>query len=1099
MRFLRVRFAERHADAVPAWAARLVTLGALWTLLSVPPWRPRWTHWIDDLFSIVGVPVGSSLFLICLLLLLAGALRRRMRVARLFVLVIEWLTFTLATLSLVLIATVPSVRDGLAVVDLVSVILTEIGAALVLVFFHNAKRAFPARTRPGSLRTAVAVLIGGLAASVLVTFGLTMLAPRHLDRVGQRFGWSVRAVLGLRLHLTHLNHEHLGHRWIAFLGGLLGALAVLGATAFYLRAAHRAEVMSAADELRLRRLVDLDGDLDSLSYFATRRDKSVVFSADGRSAVAFRVVGSVCLASGDPLGPVAAWPEAIRVWLDLAHANAWRPAVIAAGDQSARAYIDAGLRGRLMGDEAIIDVDTFNLELRQMRPVKRALARVLQSGATITVQRHDELSPEELSEFEKLADVWRTEGEAERGFSMALNRFGDRADGRCVIVVVRNKNGEPEAFQSFVPWGRRGLSLDLMRRSPTATNGVNEAIVSTLVARAGDFGVRRISLNFAMFRAVFADADKVGAGLLTKLTDRVLSIGDRYWQLESLYRSNAKYLPTWSPRYLCFESSADLPLVAAAAGSAEGFLPGRPPKITRGGEDLEPDADGNLKPFADLVLEQDRELLAPVVPIQRLTDQERVRRAKIGELAEAGMAAYPVSVPRTNSIAEARALPPGTEVSLTGRVRAMRDLGGVAFAVLEERDCRIQALLSADAVPRDQLRLWQHTVDLGDHVSVTGRIGRSRRGELSVLVTSWAMASKCLRPLPESLTDPETRMRQRYLDLIVNRDSMALLDARWRAVAELRQAFFRRGFVEVETPMLQTIHGGANARPFRTHINAYDEDLYLRIAPELFLKQLCVGGMSRIFELNRNFRNEGADATHNPEFTSVEAYAAYEDYESMRVLTRELILDVAVAIHGEPVAVRPGPDGNPERIRLDHEWEVLTVHEAVSRATGVELTTETSRDTLREVAEAHHVHFAEQATDGEIVAAMYDDLIEKQTVLPTFYTDFPVETSPLTRVHRSNPKLSERWDLVAFGAEIGTAYSELIDPIDQRGRLTAQSLKAAAGDAEAMEVDEGFLAALEYAMPPTGGLGVGVDRLVMMLVGANIRATLAFPFVKPGS
>jgi lysyl-tRNA synthetase class 2 len=302
-----------------------------------------------------------------------------------------------------------------------------------------------------------------------------------------------------------------------------------------------------------------------------------------------------------------------------------------------------------------------------------------------------------------------------------------------------------------------------------------------------------------------------------------------------------------------------------------------------------------------------------------------------------------------------------------------------------------------------------------------------------------------------------------------------------------------REFIEVETPILQRVHGGANARPFTTHINAYDVDLYLRIAPELFLKRLAIGGVGKVFELGRNFRNEGADATHNPEFTSLEAYQAYGDYTSMRVLTRDHIIEAAIAVHGEPISRRA--DGTV--VRLDGEWPVHTVHGAVSRAVGQEVTPDTPLETLQAICEEKGVHWTPTMTHGAIVTELYDAFVEGQTVEPTFYTDFPLETSPLTRTHRRDPRLAERWDLVAFGAELGTAYSELIDPVDQRERLTQQSLLAAAGDPEAMEVDEEFLSALEFAMPPTGGLGIGVDRVYMMLIGASIRETLAFPFVRP--
>jgi lysyl-tRNA synthetase class 2 len=274
-------------------------------------------------------------------------------------------------------------------------------------------------------------------------------------------------------------------------------------------------------------------------------------------------------------------------------------------------------------------------------------------------------------------------------------------------------------------------------------------------------------------------------------------------------------------------------------------------------------------------------------------------------------------------------------------------------------------------------------------------------------------------------------------------------------------------------------------------------DLYLRIAPELYLKRLCVGGMRRIFELNRNFRNEGADASHNPEFTSLEAYEAYGDYTTMRELTREVILAMAVAVNGRAVAVRPSAGGGFEEVDLTRPWPVLTVHEAVSGAAGVSLTPGASRSEVAAVCARHGVRCDPDASAGQLVMALYEALVEKQTVYPTFYCDFPVEVSPLARKHRTDPRLTEQWDLVAFGTELGTANTELTDPIDQRDRLTRQSIQAAAGDLDAMQLDEPFLSALGYAMPPTGGLGLGVDRLVMILAGANIRATLAFPFVRP--
>jgi lysyl-tRNA synthetase class 2 len=596
---------------------------------------------------------------------------------------------------------------------------------------------------------------------------------------------------------------------------------------------------------------------------------------------------------------------------------------------------------------------------------------------------------------------------------------------------------------------------------------------------------------------------------LVRIAGRALVYASRFWQLESLYRSNARYLPRWEPRYLCYDSSLTLTRVAIAAGMAEGFLPTpfAPKDVAVGGSVRF--AGRSDVPFLEAVRAQEADLLNRVPAARRLSEQERVRRDKIALLEAGGQEAYPVSVPRTHSIAELRAAyladaqpeARGCEtVSVTGRVHSVRDFGGLVFVVLKEDSVVVQAVLSRDVVGAAAQRLFRRAVDVGDHVAVTGAVGYSKHGELSVFATAWTMASKSLRPMPDlrnGIADPETRVRQRHLYLIANPEAIEMITRRSVAVRALRESFVGKGFLEVETPMLQAVHGGANARPFKTHINAYNTDLSLRIAPELFLKRLSVGGMGKVFELNRNFRNEGADATHNPEFTSVEAYQAHADYNDMRVLARELILSMAIAVYGAPIARRVDDVGVETVVDLSGDWPVITVHDAVSAAVGELVTPDTSIKDLLGICAAHDVSVQSDATAGEIVVELYEELVEKHTVAPTFFTDFPLETSPLTRVHRKDPRLAERWDLVAFGAELGTAYSELIDPIDQRDRLVRQSLKAANGDSEAMQVDETFLSALEYAMPPTGGLGLGVDRLVMMLTGANIRQTLAFPFVKP--
>jgi lysyl-tRNA synthetase class 2 len=327
----------------------------------------------------------------------------------------------------------------------------------------------------------------------------------------------------------------------------------------------------------------------------------------------------------------------------------------------------------------------------------------------------------------------------------------------------------------------------------------------------------------------------------------------------------------------------------------------------------------------------------------------------------------------------------------------------------------------------------------------------------------------------------------------MNPAARQMAELRAAATRAVREELHARGFLEVETPVLHTLHGGANARPFRTHINAYDLQLYLRIALELHLKRLLVGGIEKVYEIGRIFRNEGADSTHNPDFTMLEAYEAYGDYDTIGALTRDLILAAARAALGGTVLRRP--DGS--EVDIGGPWRSQPVLEAVSEALGEKVSTETAETELRALAARAAVELAPGWGAGKIVLELYEHLVEARTVAPTFYRDFPVEVSPLVRKHREDPLLAERWDLVAFGTEIGTGYSELNDPADQRARLTAQSLEAAGGDPEAMELDEDFLRALEYGMPPAGGMGMGIDRLLIMLTGAGIRETILFPLVRP--
>jgi lysyl-tRNA synthetase class 2 len=471
----------------------------------------------------------------------------------------------------------------------------------------------------------------------------------------------------------------------------------------------------------------------------------------------------------------------------------------------------------------------------------------------------------------------------------------------------------------------------------------------------------------------------------------------------------------------------------------------------------------------------------------------------------AGGEPYPVSVPITATIPEVRAayahLTAGEEtdreVGIAGRVVHLRNTGKLCFAALQAgHGERLQVMVSLAQVGPASLAAFKADVDLGDHLFVHGRVISSRRGELSVLADEWRMAAKALRPLPVLHSDlsEEARVRNRSADLIVRPQARSIADTRIAVVRSLRRSLESRGFDEIETPMLQAVHGGAAARPFRTHMNAFDMDLYLRIAPELFLKRAVVGGFERVFEINRNFRNEGADSSHSPEFAMLEAYEAYGDYVTMATLTREIVQEAARSATGSTlVHLADGTDYD-----LGGEWTFITLLGSLSEALGQEIAPTTPVRELDEVSQ--RVGLGKTVADvgrGKLIEELWEDRVARHLVAPTFVMDFPVETSPLTRQHRLVPALVEKWDLYVRGFELATAYSELVDPVIQRERLMAQSRLAAAGDEEAMALDEEFLAAIEFGMPPSGGMGMGLDRLLMAITGLGIRETILFPLVKP--
>ncbi|MEB4613706.1 bifunctional lysylphosphatidylglycerol synthetase/lysine--tRNA ligase LysX [Leucobacter sp. M11] len=1067
-------------SGVPLWSGRVLQVVSL-TMLVIAFTNvalPDGVYWAASYFAVFGLSPEPFVFNAVLLFIVGSAAKRRLRGAMLFLVLFEIPTVLMPLVNLISLGQGGRafIADGGAV-DLVSAVI----AAAFIGLLVASRYEFSARVEPVSYVRAMVVFAGGVGIAVLVGGLLPQSSDGQSLPAADRWLWSLHAATGFYPSDWLLDGST---------GGLsagaevvvtsLSAAALLVSLWLILRSARQRRFLSEAEELGVRRVLRNNQTDDSLAYFATRRDKSVVFSPERSAAVSYRVVNGVALASGDPLGPEHAWDAAIGEWLTISQRYGWRPAVLAATERGADHYARHGMRGMALGEEAIIPTGGAQaVSLLQSPQMEASRRRATRAGYTVDIARQHEVSRETLARIEGLAASWRG-AESERGFSMALSRVGDQSDSDALIVTARDAAGAIQAVLIFVPWNQDGLSLDLMRRSPKAVNGVNEFMVSSLIAASNGLGVRRISLNFAVFRDTIVRGARVGAGPVLRMKRRLLLALSKFWQLESLRRANEKYDPIWRTRFVMWSRHTSASAVMLAVARAEGFAGPLNRHLGTSKEQRTPAFFEALKAERGLTQLEHAEI-APMSP----------RAATVFAMRARGVDPYPPKVPRTHSIAALQSMTSG-RVSVTGRVQARRRHGGITFLDIVEQHCRFQIIATAHGTA-DYHALTRALA--GDIISATGEIGRSSAGEPSLFAEHWAYAAKSLRQPPNprtGLKDPEMQVRQRHVHLATSVEATSLLRTRSRAVQALRDRLLQEGYLEVETPILQRTHGGANARPFRTHINAYRRDLSLRIAPELALKKLIVAGLPQVFEIGRNFRNEGVDSTHNPEFTAMEAYRAYADYTDMRELAERLIKDMLSVVSGTPTLIDP----SGASVDVSGPWRVISVCDALTERVGMTISPDMDVETLQEICIIYGVRPAAGNTTGMLIEKLYEELVESETTLPTFYTDFPSDTSPLARPHRHVDGLSERWDLVAFGMELGTAYTELVDPIEQRRRLTVQSMLAAGGDPEAMQLDEDFLTALEFGMPPTGGLGLGVDRIVMAATGATIRQTLAFPFVR---
>ena len=1086
------RFASPAAARLltSAWALATVCASVL-VLFVAKDVRPSA---VERFFALVNVPVAPTLLSVVVLLLTTRALLARKRAG-----LLAAAAFQVVGIVVGLVALLPrptggwvelwQSRGGLGrILDVLAIITGTIGLA----WLWRLRGRFTGRLR---LRHAAAALVTagcGAAITVLVTAGLV----EATEADGATPATVTRAVLAAIAGVSRPGVSGTPP-WLVHTTAALAALTLLASAVVLLRPTLRRTPWRPETEVAVRRLLREHGGHDSLGYLATRRDREVTFSGDQKAALTHRVVAGVSLAAADPVGDPDSWDGAVRAWLGGCRERGLTPGVISASELGARTYAAAGLKVGRMGDEAILEVGRWDPSAAALKEVTRAARHARGTGLTVTHVRQCDLAPEALAELASCADAWRG-GEPDRGFSMALNRSSDPADARILHSVARDREGRPVGLLAYLPWGTSGLSLDVMRRDPGAPNGVTELLVSDLMANARELGVRRVSLNFCMFRDTFEGAEQVAAGSFLRSLAWLLARLDRFWQLERLYRFNRRFDPAWVPRFYCYDEPAALPQVLLAGGVAEGFVPSWRNAPSSGRLDVE---------HLALVREME-ELPVTDASRRRLSQQERDRRAAMTAMRSAGLDPFPAGggEPSDTVAGLGPAWVDGRAVEVVARVESIRDHGAVVFATVTDGGARAQVLLDDDHVGPPSRRAFRTLVDVGDLVRITGALGQSRTGTRSIIAGQWRTEAKALRPVPfTGLDAPQARARDRSADLLVHPEQQVLLRQRSAVVGAVRGCLQAEGYLEVDTPMLQTVHGGASARPFQTWSNAYGLELSLRIAPELYLKRLLVGGMGPVFEIGRNFRNEGADATHNPEFTALEAYRPHADYTEMRLLTERLVRQAATAVHGAEVIPRPelaqlrrGLEG-VDLMDVSGPWAVVPVLEAVSFALDATVDLSTPTAELRRLGRLYGIEFAPAAGAGTMIEDLYADLVEPNTTTPTFFVDFPQETSPLTRPHRQTPGLVERWDLVIAGMEVATAYSELTDPVDQRERLTEQSRRTAAGDPEAMQLDTDFLHALELGMPPAGGLGIGIDRLVMLLTNTPIRSVLAFPLLRPAS
>ena len=843
--------------------------------------------------------------------------------------------------------------------------------------------------------------------------------------------------------------------------------------------------LTAEDELHIRKLLVEYGEQDSLGYFATRRDKRAIFASDRKAAITYRIVGGVSLASADPIGSENSWPAAIRDWRREAVANGLIPAVLACSERGARRYEQHGLRVLELGDEAIIDVQGFWETNRQRAPLLKAARRLHAAGFKARARRQKDIPEIELQQIRIRSEQWREAEGQRRGFSMALSRLGEAADERCVLVTALSPEGSVQGVLSLVPWGRHGLSLDFMCTNRSSQSGLCEFMIHELVAASPGLGVLRISLNFVMFRSIFEQAGRLGAGAFILGYRSLLRLLSRVVQLESLYRFTVKCDPQWQTKFSCIPRVIQVPRITWMSLTAEGYLPYWGRISTQHGE---AHTDNFICAVQDI-----NKGLSGAKTETALSWIEKLRHDKLNLYRTAGYEPYMSLFSPDSRIASIRKqfcelscdTSSGKSCKLAGRIMAKREMGKVCFLALSDFTGHIQAILDSRRLGRTQFKDMVRQIDTGDLLGVKGEISKSKKGELSVLVFEWVLTAKCLNPLPGKYAGAVGGCNQEQLSLI---DLMTCQESRMRiylkscVMSALRACLAQQDFLEVEPPpgLLQKRNPQEDIGISR---GSAQKSPYLHNGDGLYPKRLCAAGMSRVFKFSRSTCKTQGQAS-DEEITILDVFQTYKSYLGTLDMVRQLVQQAAYAVYGREILRQQTSEGIVE-VDIAGQWPITTVHTAVATALNAPITTKTPHDEIIGACNLSGVETPVGASNDQLVMCAFEQQVIPKTEPPTFYIDYPLSCSPFTRQHKNDAGLAERWSLVAFGVEIGTGSSELTDPIEYQRQLHIGSNVADSHYSNFGDLEAELLRVLEYGMPPTSSFKLTIGRLLTILVSSN--------------